>query len=129
NKQSVSKEAFSYIQKANFMILIPSIAVYSELLNTNFFKRGNKKTKIDSLEKLLKLEIIRMIDDSVYRDEALTITLKEGKRCRNISFVDNIIRLIARDLKNDIKFFIGFDKILLRECEKYVTIYEKCYQA
>ncbi|MFZ3058930.1 MAG: hypothetical protein WA102_04240 [Candidatus Methanoperedens sp.] len=127
-RQSVAKEAFSYIEEAKIKILIPSNAVYSELFNTTFLKKGNKIEKIDHFEKLLRSEIIVSINDGKYRDEALATTLNEGKRCQKISFVDNIIRLIARDLKNEIIYLITFDKILMTECAKYVDIYEKCYQ-
>lgn len=124
-KQSVAKEIFSEIKTANFTILFPTI-VYSELLRTKFFK-GNKQLKIDNLEKLLKLEMIKPIDDKEYITRSLKITLDEGKTCKSISFVDNIIRLIANDLQNDIKYIITFDKKLSLECQKYAPIHNKCY--
>lgn len=124
-KQSVAEEIFLEIKTANFRILFPTI-VYSELLRTKFFK-GNKQLKIDNLEKLLKLEIIKPIEDEKYLVRALKITLQEGKRCKSISFVDNIIRLIANDLQEHIKYIITFDKKLSLECIKYAPIHDKCY--
>lgn len=124
-KQSVAKEIFSEIKTANFTILFPT-TVYSELLGTRFFK-GNKQLKIYHLEKLLKLEMIKPIDDTKYIDKSLKITLQEGKRCKSISFVDNIIRLIANDLQHNIKYIITFDKILSLECQKYAPTHNKCY--
>lgn len=125
-KQSVAKEIFSEIETANFTILFPT-TVYSELLSTRFFK-GNKPLKIIHLEKLLKSEIIKPIDDTKYIDKSLKITLQEGKQCKSISFVDNIIRLIANDLQKNIKYIVSFDKILCLECQKYAPIHNKCYE-
>jgi predicted nucleic acid-binding protein len=127
-RQSVAKEAFDLISKSNLKLLIPSI-IYSELLNTRFLKQKNKKYKIDYLEKLLQMGIIESKDDTDFRKEALENTLREGKRCQELSFADNIIRIIVRDFQKDIKYLITFDEKLMRECEKHVSIYEKCYSA
>jgi|GEM_PF-6789027 len=125
NKQTAAKEIFSKIKIGNFRILFPSV-VYPELLRTKFFK-GNKKLKINHLETLLKMEIINPVDDSKYISEAREITLQEAKRCKKISFADNIIRLTVTNYHEPIAYLITFDKELIRECRKYVEIYEECY--
>lgn len=127
NNFLLAKEIFSYIEETRFKILIPP-SIYSELLRTKFFK-GNKKLKIDSLENLLKSDIIEFIDDGKYKKEALPLTLQEGRRCRSISYVDNIIRLIIRDLHGNIINLITFNiKDFHDVCRMYnVDIYEKCF--
>ncbi|VVB85138.1 Uncharacterised protein [uncultured archaeon] len=126
-KNNVAEEIFSYVQNTRIKIIItPSIL--SELLRTRFFKE-NKKLKIDFLEKILKSDLTEEFDDSKYKKEALSLTLIEGKRCRSISYVDNIIRLMIRDYHKNIQYLITFNINDFRDvCNKYnVDIYEKCY--
>jgi predicted nucleic acid-binding protein len=125
-RQSAAREIFSEINSSETQILFPSI-IYTELLNTNFFKTDTIK-KIESLEGILSLDIIHKIDETDYMDKALKTTMLGGKQCKKISFADNIIKLIAEKFQDNILSFLSFDRCLIEECRIFVKPHDKCWE-
>lgn len=125
-RQSAASEIFSEIKFSEIQILFPSI-IYTELLNTNFFKTDKLK-KIESLEGILNLDIIHKIDETDYMDKALKTTLLGGKQCKKISFADNFIKLLAEKFQDNILTFLSFDRCLIEECRKFVKPHDKCWK-
>ena len=102
-KENAKKLLDSYFDKPSFEILVPFPTMY-ELLRTKFVKN---KIALNSIHKMFKSErIIKVYDDS-YREKAIEMTLQEPKR--NISLVDNIIRLMLDDKKISAKGLITFN--------------------
>ena len=92
-----------YFNKIEYDILIPFPTMY-ELLRTKFIKNKLVLSRISDMLKNNKL--IKVYDDE-YRNQALLLTLEEPKR--NISLVDNIIRLMLDDTKISAKGIITFN--------------------
>lgn len=80
-----------YFDKTAYEIIVPFPTMY-ELLRTKFVKN---KTALDEIKQLFQSGRITKIHDDDYRANALDLTLTEPKR--NISLVDNIIRLMLND--------------------------------
>lgn len=123
---SAAKDIFSDIKQANFKVLVPR-SILAELLRGKFFK-GKKILKTERLENILKSDIIEYVEDTKYDRKALALTLQGTKRCKKISYVDNVVRLIIEEHHQNIRYFITFDiKHFNDICEKYnVEIHEKC---
>ena len=75
-----------------------------ELLRTKFVKN---KTALAEIKQLFLNGRITKINDDRYRELALDLTLSEEKR--NISLVDNIIRLMLDDKDVDVKGLVTFN--------------------
>ena len=127
-KFDIANDILLEIKTAKYKILI-SYSIYSELLRKKYFLKGDKKSKIEGLERLLKSGIIKLIDDTKYEEKALAVTLYETKLCKTISYVDNILRLIIEDFHENISFFITFDIDHFYDvCERNnVQIHKKCF--
>lgn len=127
-KFDIANDILLEIKTAKYKILT-SYSIYSELLRKKYFFKGNKKSKTEDLERLLKSGIIELIDDTKYKEKALAVTLRETKSCKTISYVDNILRLIIEDSHENILFFITFDiDHFCDVCQKNnVPIHTKCY--
>ena len=92
-----------YFDNAAYEILVPFPTMY-ELLRTKFVKNKSALAEIKQL--FLSERIIRIYDDR-YRDSALDLTLSEPRR--NISLVDNIIRLMLDDKDISAKGLVTFN--------------------
>jgi predicted nucleic acid-binding protein len=92
-----------YFDKPAYEIVVPFPTMY-ELLRTKFVK--NKKA-LDEIRQLFHSGRITRIDDDLYRSDALELTLGETRR--NISLVDNIIRLILDDKNIGARGLITFN--------------------
>lgn len=75
-----------------------------ELLRTRFVKN---KEALEEIRQMFQSGRITRLDDDAYRLEALELTLLESKR--NISLVDNIIRLMLDDKSVGAKGLITFN--------------------
>jgi len=81
----------NYFDKTAYEIVVPFPTMY-ELLRTKFVKN---KAALDEIKQMFQSGQIIKIHDDKYRSAALDMTLNERKR--NISLVDNIIRLMLED--------------------------------
>lgn len=92
-----------YFDKSAYEIVIPFPTMY-ELLRTRFVKN---KVALEEIRQMFQSGRITRLDDDAYRSEALELTLREPKR--NISLVDNIIRLMLDDKSVGAKGLITFN--------------------
>lgn len=92
-----------YFDKSAYEIVVPFPTMY-ELLRTRFVKN---KEALEEIRQMFQSGRITRLDDDVYRSEALELTLREPKR--NISLVDNIIRLMLDDKSVGAKGLITFN--------------------
>ena len=91
----------------DYQILFPWPCLY-ETLRTKYSKR---RDRIIILEKLLKKSNVILINDSEYRDSALSSTFHHiiiGKSFH--SLVDNVIREILSDINLKIDYLVTFNK-------------------
>ena len=92
-----------YFDNPAYEILVPFPTMY-ELLRTKFVKNKQALTEIKQL--FLSGRITKIHDDR-YREPALDLTLSEARR--NISLVDNIIRLMLDDNEISAKGLVTFN--------------------
>lgn len=92
-----------YFDKPEYEIVVPFPTMY-ELLRTKFVKN---KEALEEIRLMFLSGRITRLDDDVYRSDALDLTLREPKR--NISLVDNIIRLMLDDRSVGAKGLITFN--------------------
>ena len=92
-----------YFDNPAYEILVPFPTMY-ELLRTKFVKNKQALTEIKQL--FLSGRITKIHDDR-YRELALDLTLSEARR--NISLVDNIIRLMLDDNEISAKGLVTFN--------------------
>lgn len=92
-----------YFDKSAYEIVVPFPTMY-ELLRTKFVKN---KEALEEIRQMFQNGRITRFDDDSYRSEALELTLREQKR--NISLVDNIIRLMLDDKNVCAKGLITFN--------------------
>ena len=92
-----------YFDNPAYEILVPFPTMY-ELLRTKFIK--NKPALVEIKQLFLSGRITKIYDDR-YRELALDLTLSEEKR--NISLVDNIIRLMLDDKYVSAKGMVTFN--------------------
>lgn len=92
-----------YFDKSAYEIIVPFPTMY-ELLRTRFVKN---KEALEEIRQMFQSGRITRLDDDAYRLEALELTLLESKR--NISLVDNIIRLMLDDKSVGAKGLITFN--------------------
>lgn len=92
-----------YFDKSAYEIVVPFPTMY-ELLRTRFVKN---KEALEEIRQMFQSGRITRLDDDAYRSEALELTLLESKR--NISLVDNIIRLMLDDKSVGAKGLITFN--------------------
>lgn len=92
-----------YFDKPEYEIVVPFPTMY-ELLRTKFVKN---KEALEEIRLMFSSGRITRLDDDVYRSDALDLTLREPKR--NISLVDNIIRLMLDDRSVGAKGLITFN--------------------
>jgi predicted nucleic acid-binding protein len=93
-----------HLESANIIIPFPSLY---ESINTRFMKNSMAKNRFEAVLKRRNVEII--YDESI-KDEALEITFREKSKKRNLSLVDNIIRLILEDRNFKIDYLITFNR-------------------
>ena len=88
-------------------LIIPFPTLY-ETLNTRFV---NKPKWMESFENILNRDNIHYLDDSHYKNIALSLMISSPtRRERPMSLVDLIIRLILEDVDNRIQYLISFNK-------------------
>ena len=92
-----------YFDNSAYEIVVPFPTMY-ELLRTRFVKN---KEALEEIRQMFQSGRITRLDDDAYRLEALELTLLESKR--NISLVDNIIRLMLDDKSVGAKGLITFN--------------------
>ena len=92
-----------YFDKPAYEILVPFPTMY-ELLRTKFVKN---KVALREIKEMFHSCKITRCDDDAYRSCALELTLNEPRR--NISMVDNIIRLMLDDKSIAPKGLITFN--------------------
>ena len=92
-----------YFDNSAYEILVPFPTMY-ELLRTRFIKN---KVVLSQIKQMFLSAGITKIYDDVYRDSALELTLCEPRR--NISLVDNIIRLMLDDKELGAKGLVTFN--------------------
>ena len=92
-----------YVDKSPYKILVPYPTMY-ELLRTEYVA---DKSATEAIEMLLKKECFEMVCDVSYRDLALKLTLSDKKR--NLSIVDNILRLMIADTNLNVKGIVTFN--------------------
>ena len=95
--------ADKYIDKAAYKILVPYPTMY-ELLRTEFVKN---KPILDSVSTLLSKKCFEKVCDVPYRDRALELTFSNNKR--NLSVVDNLVRLMLDDTNLRIEGIVTFN--------------------
>ena len=92
-----------YFDKPGYEIAVPFPTMY-ELLRTKFVK---DKSALAEIKQMFKSGRVVAIQDNSYRDLALEMTL--GEKHRNLSLVDNIIRLMLDDKDIAAKGLITFN--------------------
>ncbi len=92
-----------YFDNTAYEIAVPFPTMY-ELLRTKFVKN---KCALSEIKQMFQSRRITRIDDDIYRAAALDMTLSEPKR--DISLVDNIIRLMLDDKTLSAKGLITFN--------------------
>lgn len=92
-----------YFDKSAYEIIVPFPTMY-ELLRTKFVKN---KTALRDIKEMFQSGRITRCDDDKYRSIALDLTLNEPRR--DISLVDNIIRLMLDDKSIAAKALITFN--------------------
>ncbi|MDR2125752.1 MAG: hypothetical protein LBP63_02830 [Prevotellaceae bacterium] len=90
----------------NNNVIIPFPTLY-ESINTRFMKNSTAKTEF---ENILKRSNVKIVDDEPVKNDALRITFTDESKKRNLSLVDNIIRLILEDVNYKIDYLITFNK-------------------
>jgi predicted nucleic acid-binding protein len=93
-----------YLEIANIIIPFPTLY---ESVNTAFMKNPVAK---NGFEGVLKRNNVEIVYDESIKDNALEITFSEKSKKRNLSLVDNIIRLILEDKNYKIDYLITFNK-------------------
>ena len=86
-------------------ILIPWPILY-ETLNTKFVKRSESLRKFGNI---VTDPNVKCIDDSPYREEALSTTLRERRRFPKMSMVDCLLYLMMQRGEFRIAHFVTFD--------------------
>lgn len=92
-----------YIDNPSYKILVPYPTMY-ELLRTEYVAN---KSATEAIERELGKKCFEKVCDVSYRDTALELTLSDKKR--NISIVDNILRLMLEDTNLKIKGIVTFN--------------------
>lgn len=95
--------AAKFIDNIAYKILVPYPTMY-ELLRIEFVKN---KAILSSVGTLLNKECFEKICDVKYRDKALELTFSNNKR--NLSVVDNLIRLMLEDTNLRINGIVTFN--------------------
>jgi predicted nucleic acid-binding protein len=93
-----------YLDVSNIIIPFPTLY---ESLNTKFMK--NTVAKI-AFESILKRSNVTIVNDDLIKADALKITFTDESKKRNLSLVDNIIRLILDDVNYKIDYLITFNR-------------------
>lgn len=92
-----------YFDNVAYEVAVPFPTMY-ELLRTKFVKN---KSALNEIRQMFQSGRITRVHDDCYRAAALDMTLSEPKR--NISLVDNIIRLMLDDKALSAKGLITFN--------------------
>jgi predicted nucleic acid-binding protein len=87
-------------------IIIPFPTLY-ESINTKFMKNEMAKNEFESV---LKRPNVTIVDDEQIKNDALQITFTDKSKKRNLSLVDNIIRLLLEDINYKIDCLVTFNK-------------------
>ncbi|MDR1984182.1 MAG: hypothetical protein LBQ28_05100 [Prevotellaceae bacterium] len=90
----------------NNIVIIPFPTLY-ESINTRFMKNRIARNEFANI---LKKDNIKIVNDESIKDDALKITFNDENKKRNLSLVDNIIRLILDDVNYKIDYLITFNK-------------------
>jgi predicted nucleic acid-binding protein len=93
-----------YLDLANVIIPFPTLY---EFVNTKFM--GNNLAKMN-FEMILQRDNVSLIDDESLKDDALRITFEENSKKRELSLVDNVIRLMLEDKNYKIDSLITFNE-------------------
>jgi predicted nucleic acid-binding protein len=97
-------EIVRYLDVSNTIIPFPTLY---ESINTKFMK--NMVAKV-AFENMLKSSNVTIVHDELIKEDALRITFTDESKKRNLSLVDNIIRLILDDTNYKIDYLITFNK-------------------
>ena len=87
-------------------VIIPFPTLY-ESINTRFMKNSVAGAEFECV---LKRPNVIIIDDAQIKNDALQITFTDESKKRNLSLVDNIIRLILDDVNYKIDGLVTFNK-------------------
>ena len=100
-------EAKSIVKHLNICnVIIPFPTLY-ESINTRLMKNSVAGAEFESV---LKRPNVTIIDDAQIKNDALQITFTDESKKRNLSLVDNIIRLILDDVNYKIDGLVTFNK-------------------
>lgn len=102
-KERADALLMQYFDTPAYEILVPFPTMY-ELLRTKFVKN---KSALEDIRNMFESRRVTPIYDDFYRNTALDLTLDEPRR--NISLVDNIIRLMLDDKGLSAKGLITFN--------------------
>jgi predicted nucleic acid-binding protein len=99
-----ANELFEFLSIGHIIIPYPSLY---ETINTRFVKN---KIGLSDFKQLLSKRDIHLLDDSVYKSDALNLTFDSSiNKDKNYSLVDMVIRLILSDDKLNINYLISFN--------------------
>jgi predicted nucleic acid-binding protein len=102
-----------YLNTSNVIIPFPTLY---ESINTKFMK--NTVAKVE-FENILKRSNVTIVSDEPIKANALRVTFTDESKKRNLSLVDNIIRLILDDVNYNINYLITFNrKDFIDICQK-----------
>jgi predicted nucleic acid-binding protein len=99
-----AKRIAEYLDGSNLIIPFPTLY---ESINTRFMK--NTVARI-AFENVLKLPNVTIVDDKQIKNDALQITFTDKSKKRNLSLVDNIIRLLLEDINYKVDCLVTFNK-------------------
>ena len=98
-------ELFEYLDMGKVIIPFPSLY---EVINTRFAKRVEY---MESFERFIRSENVILVDDLLYKDTALELTIDSSISLkRPLSLVDMIIRLMVSDVNMNIHYLLTFNK-------------------
>ena len=87
-------------------VILPYPTLY-ETINTRFSKN---RSWVEEFEKVLKNNNTRIIEDNIYKEDALRMTFDSTlNKNRPLSLVDMVIRLMLNDINLKIDYLISFN--------------------
>lgn len=95
-------------KKIQTMTIVVPWPVTYETMCTRFTKN---RLALEGFERLLKSSKIQFLDDTRYREDALTHSLDSSlRRGRPLSLTDSLLRLILDDTATRIKYFATYNE-------------------
>jgi len=97
-------------------IIVPWPVLY-ETLATKNTRTANRRSLLTQFESILNSSKVVRLDDSKYRDQALSATWQPG---REFSLVDNVLRLIIEDVNVKVDCIFTYNAgDFVDVCKKY----------